>query len=548
MPEYHRYVFVDPLAVVSERVRRSIAGTAALLGCAFAAVQLRHGVVPMLDTASYWSGIEATASGRPMTTTLAPSFSNFDVIRMLQDDGRLPFVDFPAGYPLLAGLLAVVVGGRAAMVITMLAAIAVLVYVGVAGPRTRPSSATALGLRALIALGVLALPVFRLTTQAALSEPIFCAIAICLVCALVEYHDGGRAWYVPALLVAACGLLRFVGAALVVLLLVEMWRRRESLRTVALASAVAVVPTLVNIVWASAAGGGHSAGWRGLERDDLTTFARSVGGWFDSELGDLRLTYFAADRSLPWWVWAAVAMWLLAVAIAAAVLVATAAKRVVFDPADVAAPVGQGAFGRLPMELTVGLVAGGLLAAALIAGMAGFDALVIADNRLMLPIGVLSLVPISWSIRPASLRHSAMAFATVLMWGMLATAPTGWTESFSTPGNRAVVDPAVLPNGRDVRIVLTNDADTVHWATGVPAAYMPTPFNSLTGLANDTAAIYQQLPCALADHDGIIIISEASLFGPGDLDALQRLVASGQLIVLPSKLGTAYASTGCGAP
>lgn len=510
----------------------------------------------MLDTASYWSGIEATAGGHPFTTTLAPSFSNFDVLRVLRSDGRLPFVDFPIGYPLLAGLLAVVTGTREAMVLTIIAAIGLLAFITVAGPRTRPATAPVLGLRALLALGVVALPVFRLTTQGALSEPLFCAIAVCLVCALVEYHDGERSWVIPAALVATCGLLRFVGAALVLLLVVEMWRRREAARTIVVAVAASIVPTLTNIVWASAAGGGHTAGWRGLDRRDLNTLARSIGGWFDSTLGDLRLTYFAADRSLPWWVLVAVGLWFGLVVLSGGAVISRAVAGSDPEPA-----VRTVRFVRRlpPVEFALGLSAAGLLVAALIAGMAGFDALVIADNRLMLPIGVLTVVALGWSIRPASNLHLAGATVLVIGWMLVATGPTGWTESFSTPGTATTIDPEVLPNGRDVRIVLTNDADTIHWATGLPAAYMPTAFNSLTGEAVDTDAIYAQLPCALSEHDGVVIISERSLFGPGDLEALQRLVELGRLVELPSRLGAAYAAAtpepgtalapgACGAP
>ena len=531
----------DPQAAVDTRTRRLVAAATALLAGAFASVQLRHGVVPMLDTASYWSGVEATAAGHPFTTTLAPSFSNFDVLRMLRSDGRLPFVDFPVGYPLIAGLLAVLTGGRVAMALTIVAAVGLLTFVAVAGPRTRPVAATVLGLRSLLALGVVALPVFRLTTQGALSEPLFCAVAVCLVCALVEYHDGGRSWVIPAALVAACGLLRFVGAALVVLLIIEMWRRREAVRTVLLATAIAVVPTLANILWTSAAGGGHTAGWRGLDRRDLNTLARSIGGWFDSTLGDLRLTYFAADRSLPWWTLLTVGAWFGLVVLSAWALISRAAAGSLREPSD------RVIRRRPPVELAIGLSAGGLLVAALIAGMAGFDALVIADNRLMLPIGVLTVVATGWSIRPVSALHLSGASVLVLGWILLATGPTGWTESFSTPGAAAALDPAVLPNGRTVRVVLTNDADTIHWATGLPAAYMPTAVNSLTGEAVDTASIYELLPCALAEHDGLVVISSASLFGPGDVDALQRLVDDGRLVQLPSSLGSAYAAAPAGA-
>jgi hypothetical protein len=202
--------------------------------------------------------------------------------------------------------------------------------------------------------------------------------------------------------------------------------------------------------------------------------------------------------------------------------------------------------------LVVGLCAAGLLVAALVAGMAGFDALVIADNRLMLPVGMLTVVSLGWTVRGASLPRLAAALGAALLWVMVATAPADWAESFSTPGPRVELDPAVLPNGRAVAIVITNDADIVHWGSGLPTAYLPFAINSLTGEPVDTARIYDALPCALARHDGLIIVSDASLFGPGDVDALARLVAQGRLVRLPSALGEAYAAadsqTACAGP
>ncbi|MEY2995564.1 MAG: hypothetical protein RLZZ39_389, partial [Actinomycetota bacterium] len=106
---------------------------AAIGGAVVAAVQLRDGIVPLLDTVTYWSGAEAVAAGRLFTTDLAPSFSNFDALQFLERGGRLPFVDFPVGYPLLAGALGTVIGVRLAMhllVVVAVAAVASLVVLG----------------------------------------------------------------------------------------------------------------------------------------------------------------------------------------------------------------------------------------------------------------------------------------------------------------------------------------------------------------------------------------------------------------------------------
>ena len=59
-------------------------------------------------------------------------------------------------------------------------------------------------------------PATRLVTQGALSEPLFCAVALWLVIALAKFRSGGKWAPVVALSIAA-GLLRFIGAPLAVL-------------------------------------------------------------------------------------------------------------------------------------------------------------------------------------------------------------------------------------------------------------------------------------------------------------------------------------------
>jgi hypothetical protein len=496
------------------------ASLVAFVGMVMALVQLRHGVVPMLDTVSYWSGVRSFRQGHPFTSTLAPSFSNFDVIEVLHRSGRLPFVDFPIGYPLIAGVLSFGVGVRRSMILVAVAATGIMTFIGVRGPRSRETNLFALAIRGVIALGVVSLPIFRLTTQGALSEPLFCAAVVWFAATFIEYVDEHRSWVAPAALVAACSLFRFVGASLVVLLAVGLWRRRENVRSWSAALGLAVGPVLVNIVWAAVAGGGHRAGWRGLDRHDVTTAIRSIGGWFDSRLGDLRVTYFGADRSLPWWVWVVAVVWLASVVVGAVLVVR---RKRVDAPA-------------------VCVAAAGLLFAALVAGMAGFDALVIADNRLMLPCGALTAFAVAWSVRTPSVRASGAILAAVLVWVAVTAGVTHLTESFRSSVPSPPLDPVALPNGHPVRVVLTNDADEVHWVSGVPAAYLPFAVNSLTGQPVDTARLFDQLPCEMLRHDGLLVLKD-SLFGRGAAADVQRLVSAGRLEQVPSTLGDAYAAT-----
>jgi hypothetical protein len=98
-------------------------------------VQFRHGIVHLLDTVTYWSGTEATSNGHPFTTNLAPSFSNFSAIEFLERSGRLPFVDFPVGYPLVAGSLGIIIGTRHAMELLCIVALIAIAMAFLAGAK-----------------------------------------------------------------------------------------------------------------------------------------------------------------------------------------------------------------------------------------------------------------------------------------------------------------------------------------------------------------------------------------------------------------------------
>ncbi|MGA0957720.1 MAG: hypothetical protein ACO3TV_02255, partial [Ilumatobacteraceae bacterium] len=290
----------------------------AAIGAALVAVvQLRDGIVHLLDTVTYWSGAQAVADGRPFTTQLAPSFSNFDALDFLERGGRLPFVDFPVGYPLVAGSLGAVIGVRLAMhllVVAAVSAVAVLVVVGDRRPDRTDVDRLRLGWLATFGIALAAMPTMRLVTQGALSESLFCASTLALVIALAKYREGGR-WWPVAILTVATSLLRFIGAPLALLAGWELYRRTGDRRRAFASVALLMVPAASNIALASANGGGHNAGWRGVDRVDLEVFARSVGGWFDSRQGDIRRTYFTTEGP-SWWSWIVVLAWIAILTIA----------------------------------------------------------------------------------------------------------------------------------------------------------------------------------------------------------------------------------------
>lgn len=551
---------------------RHVPLASALLAAGIGLVQFRHGIVPLLDTVTYWSGAEAVARGDLFATTLAPSFSNFSAIEFLERNGSLPFVDFPLGYPLLAGILGAVIGVRPAMqilVLISLMAIAVGVTVG-SRPRTSPPDlefAKASVTRRSLALGIVGVlmtltPTVRLVTQGALSESLFCAAVLWLVIALARYRHGGS-WTGVAVLTVLASLLRFLGAPLAALAGWERYRRTgQALSSLAWTVAL-MLPAAINIVVASAAGGGHSAGWRGVDRVDIETFVRSIGGWFDARQGDIRRTYFTTDGP-SWWSWPLTALWVgLIIYALARIFLSGIYGRGAKRRSNM---LSRGALKTpLPAVTELALGAAGIMTVGLLAGIMGFDALVIADNRLMLPSGILTLSALAWWIAatpPPSLfwnrRYGVIAVALLVAWTMSAVRPWQATEMFSaghgeTPLSRTVNE--LLADERNNRpendqlkigsaiIVISNDADAVHWVTGVPSAYTPMPVKPLSGERVDEILLYRKLPCALHRAGGVVVISNEATFSAVNRPLLDQEVERGTLSAVEDLSTTVFRPT-----
>jgi len=447
-----------------------------------ATVQLRSGIVHLLDTVTYWSGARAVADGHPFTTNLAPSFSNFDAIEFLERGGRLPFVDFPIGFPLLAGIPGALIGVRWAM--------------GLVGRRI---------LTIFFAVALIALPTTRLVTQGTLSEPVFTAAVFALVIALADYREGGR-WHWVAGFTVLASLLRFIGAPLAILGGWERYRRTGERRNSLLWTIGLAAPAAANIAIASLAGGGHNAGWRGLQRVDVDVFVRSVGGWFDHRQGDIRRTYFTTEGP-QWWSWIVTIAWVALLVVAITQLIR---RRSFLTP-----------------TAHFALAAAAVVSAGLILGLMGFDALVIPDNRLMLPAGLLTLAALYWSA-PRRGRAFGGVAAVVVLWIVVAAQPSSIGESFSDDSDRKAFSEVAASSG--ARIIITNDADAVHWDTGLPAAYAPTARKALTGELVDVDDLYRRLPCALLRNDGIVVLSDQITFSSVEYDLLDLAVVEGALV------------------
>lgn len=542
---------------------RTVPLASALIAVFIGLVQFREGIIPLLDTVTYWSGAEAVARGDLFSTALSPSFSNFSAIEFLNRGGTLPFVDFPIGYPLVAGTLGALIGVHAAMQVLVLFALAVLAAGIAAGlQRSSPSSANdltpsqspwplSIGLGALGVLIILS-PAMRLVTQGALSESLFCAAVLWLVISLARYRNGGS-WSAVAIVTVMASLLRFLGAPLAVLAGWERYRRTgEALRSLMWAIAL-MMPAALNIVLAASAGGGHSAKWRGINRLDIETFVRSLGGWFDARQGDIRRTYFTTEGP-SWWSWPLAVLWLL--------LVLVAVVRVVFGDFSARNSRPLNYFGRshMPAIAELALSAAGIMTVGLVAGIMGFDALVIADNRLMLPSGILTISALAWwfaSLRPRlsmSRRVPALKsvpvvtfIAGLIIWSLTAVRPWQATEMFSQSNSRSplvqTVNDLLASPIDEVRVVISNDADAVHWQTGIPSAYTPMPVKPLSGESVDEVPLYQALPCALQRARGVVVISNQATFSAVNRTLLDLEVARGTLTASGDAATTVYRPT-----
>jgi hypothetical protein len=100
-----------------------------------------------------------------------------------------------------------------------------------------------------------------------------------------------------------------------------------------------------------------------------------------------------------------------------------------------------------------------------------------------------------------------------------------------------------LDGDGDLDVVISNDADGVHWDTGIPAAYTPMPVKPLTGEVVDDVEIYRRMPCALLRAGGAIVISSETTFSTVNRTALEDLVASGSLRVVSLERATIYLAT-----
>ncbi len=483
---------------------RWVAWVVAVAAAVVAVLSLRQGIVPTGDAVSYWSAATQVRDLHPLTTRLVPGFSHVDLTRFVDGGGRIPVADFPFGYPLVAGLGGFLAGVKPAMAAVTVAAAAAVGYLVVAGPSPARSAGSVL-VRAGVGVGVVGWPVSRALHGAALPEPLFGALVLATAVAMLRARRGPDAGWWPAVWAGAAGLVRFQGLAVGAVVVVDELRRHRDVRRGLRVAIVALGPPLANVAFTAVVGSGRALGWYSLGRDDLELAAASITEWFTRaapSIGEV----FRPAAGTSWWTVAVLAAWCMLAAVAA-----------------VAWWRGRG----LPEVLAVPLVLALAQLVMTVATMATADALVVLEARIMWPLGVLTLAGLAWAADELAPRFAPWAAVVAGLWFVSSTAAWTWADTSSAASPPAVA--VVRDSG--ARLVVSNSADPLHWATGVPAAPLPPAVDAQSGRRRDQDAAYDVLPCDLERGGGIAVIDRSSYLPAADaLERLDALVALDRLI------------------
>lgn len=474
------------------------------------------GPTQFLDAGAYASAIDSLAHGHGLTTTLAPSFSAFSATDFLRRGGRIPFVDFPVGYPVVGAAIAVATGAKRAMQVVSVVAGAAAVFVVAIGPRRSRRDLVGALVKAVTGVALVFLPIARAVAAGGLSEPLFILLVVLVGKLTIDGDD--RPLHAAVLVSGAAGMVRFVGVLAAVVPLSVLWRRHGGSAALRWGAAAVGIVAL-NVGWASAQGTGHRFALRSIDGTDMRFLVHSVGGWAWHGSG----TFDLRDAAPPAWAVLLAVIWILAVGVALAAILT----------------------GRptLPPELAVCGALAGLLALGVVAAMLTFDSLVTLDNRLMLPSGVLTVVGLAWwlAARPATTGVRLGCLAGAAAWAVLAVGP--WDVArLRDPAPTDGLAEAVAGS----EVALSNGADHVWWFTGVPTAYLPRPVAPLTGERVDVAAEVESVPCLLAAHGGVIVVFDGVFNDRTAADLLPAMVDAGRLTVERVGQVTVYRPTDAG--
>ena len=477
---------------------------AGLAGAILAAYTLRHGIVPAGDGVSYWSASVNVTHGHPLSSGLIPSFSDLSY-RSLLANARAPFVDFPIGYPIIVGSIGTVIGVVNAQWLAMVVASAAIAALIVWGPN-RASSRGELAVRALVAWVALGLPIAVQLRQGGLPETPF--VAGMLGFALLILHlRRTKIGVLPAAAVAGMlGILRFVGLPLVLILAVESWRAGVRRWALARAIAICAAPGLANAWWTAQRTGRHPQ-WMHRSSIDFKFAAHSLGGWFASwrtSVDDVLSGHWSVPA--PYYVLAAV----------------TVVGIGVLSWFWVRASDGPGAL--------LGALAGALLIAVIIT-MFLYDALTKFEPRMLYPPAVLLFAAWAWS-SIAQQKLGKWAAVASLLWAALAASPTNW----AAPRFQANAARAAAARSMNVKVLVSNSADLIHYETGIPAAYFPSPVVVHSGRPNDRDGLMDGFSCSLLRAHGGVLVDGVGYLGPDPwvIGYLDRFLAKGELTLAVS--------------
>jgi hypothetical protein len=490
-----------------------------VVAMAFAAWRLRSGLAMIGDSGSYLAGASGFASGRVFETPLVPSFSEIPLLDTIRGGGWSPYADFGVGLPAIIALFSLVMPLTTAAGVVTILAIGLIALGVVVGPWSTRSGSE-LWIRTVLAVAVSCWPILTFTSVGVLSEPLFCAAVIWLAIVMARLTTLDRAQLIGiGALVVLIGTLRFVGPIIAVVAGVFLVQRGlRWTRAAVWTLATALVPVTATVLAASGTDSRVLA-THALDRTDVFFTARGVGGWFEAGYGDQTDTLLRLDFDpsfIDWLITGGALLGTMWVLVAWVVSIRRRASS--------------------PTQPAVVLAVS--LALAVIPSMLFLDAVLKLDNRILMPSGVLMIGVVGWSL--ARRVPAPLAWAVLGAWTLVATHPWNWLERPEPPRPTALTD---VVDSLDARFVVTNNADLVWWMTRTPARYLPDGYHDLSARTYDPRPVMADLPCALAEADGLIVVEHAAL-APDIIDQLTVDTARGQYTVSTTTDIAIYTPTG----
>jgi len=484
---FGRQDYSDHIAQLSPRRVLVHSVVTTVVAMAIAAWRMRSGLAMIGDSGSYLAGASGFTLGRVFETPLVPSFSEIPILDTIRDGGWSPYADFGVGLPAIIALFSLVMPLTTAAGVVNLLAIGLIALGVMFGPWSARHG-NELWMRTLLAIVVSCWPIMSFTSVGVLSEPLFCAAVLWLAIVMARLTTLSLAHLIGiGALVVFIGTLRFVGPIIAIVSGVFLIQRGVRwTRAAVWTLATALVPVTATVLAASGTDSRMLA-THALDSTDVFFAARGVGGWFEAGYGNQTATLlrFDFDPSFVDWLITCTAV-LGAIWVLITWVVST--RR------------------RTSSPIQPALVLAVMLALAVIPSMLFLDAVLKLDNRILMPSGVLMISAAGWSV--ARRAPAPLAWAVLGAWTVIATQPWNWIDRPAPAQATALTD---VVDSLDPRFVITNNADLVWWITRTPARYLPDGYHDLSARTYDPRPVMADLPCALAETDGLIVAERAAL-------------------------------------